>query len=152
MSAPELKEPRVPMNRRTLGGGPKWAWIFQRISGVILIALIFTHLFVNLLTGDGINQIDFAFVAGKWASPLWKWWDFTMLVLAMIHGTNGMRLLVEDYARKVFVRYMLLWALNIAMVVTIVLGTLMIFTFDPCPVDAAGALLPEVPAFCEDVR
>lgn len=141
MSAPELTEPRQPMNRRTLGGAPKWAWIFQRVSGVLLIVLIFTHLFINLLTGDGINQIDFAFVAGKWASPLWQWWDVTMLVLAMIHGTNGMRLLVEDYARRPFVRLMLLWALNIAMVVTIVLGTLVAFTFDPCPEGADPALL-----------
>ena len=141
MSAPELTKPSGPMNRRTLGGAPKWAWIFQRISGVLLIVLIFTHLFVNLLTGDGINQVDFAFVAGKWSSPLWQWWAVTMLILAMIHGTNGMRLLVEDYARRPFLRHMLLWALNIAMVVTIVLGTLVVFTFDPCPPNTDPALL-----------
>ncbi len=152
MSAPELTQPRQPMNRRTLGGASKWAWIFQRVSGVLLIVLIFTHLFVNLLTGDGVNQIDFAFVAGKWSSTLWQWWAVIMLVLAMVHGTNGMRLLVQDYARRPFVRHTLLWALNVAMVVTIVLGTLVVFTFDACPVDAVGELLPEVPAFCEDVR
>lgn len=141
MSAPELTKPSGPINRRTLGGAPKWSWIFQRVSGVLLIVLIFTHLFVNLLTGDGVNQIDFAFVSGKWANPLWQWWAVTMLVLAMIHGTNGMRLLVEDYARRPFVRHMLLWALNIAMVVTIVLGTLVVFTLDPCPPGTDPALL-----------
>lgn len=141
MTAPELTAPKKPMNRRTVGNAEKWGWIFQRASGVILIVLIFTHLFINLMTGDGVNQIDFAFVAGKWASPLWQWWDFTMLVLAMVHGTNGMRMIVNDYARRPFVRQTLQWALNISMVVIIVLGTLVIFTFDPCPAGTDTELL-----------
>ncbi|MFN3867004.1 MAG: succinate dehydrogenase, hydrophobic membrane anchor protein [Demequina sp.] len=152
MTAPELHEPKKPMSRRSRGGTEKWSWIFQRVSGVILIALIFTHLFINLLTGDGINQIDFAFVAGKWASPLWQWWDFTMLVLAMLHGMNGMRVIVNDYARRPFLRNALQWALRISTLVIIVLGSLVIWTFDACPTDSSGELLPEVPAFCEDVR
>jgi succinate dehydrogenase / fumarate reductase membrane anchor subunit len=150
-TAPELSAPRKPMNRRTVGGAARWSWIFQRVSGVILIVLIFTHLFVNLMTGDGVSQIDFAFVAGKWASPLWQWWDFTMLVLAMVHGTNGMRMLVNDYARRPVLREILHWALRIAMVVIIVLGSLVIWTFDPCPVDPSGEFLEGVPTFCEDL-
>lgn len=152
MSAPELTAPRKrPANLRTLGRTQRWSWMFQRISGVILIVLIFTHLFINLMTGDGVSQIDFAFVAGKWASPLWQWWDFAMLVLAMLHGTNGMRILVDDYARKPFMRATLQWALRITCVVIIVLGSLVIWTFDPCPTDAAGELLHGVPSFCESV-
>ncbi|WP_084106050.1 succinate dehydrogenase hydrophobic membrane anchor subunit [Demequina sp. NBRC 110056] len=151
MTAPELTAPKKPMNRRTVGGAERWSWIFQRVSGVILIVLIFTHLFINLMTGDGVSQIDFAFVAGKWASPLWQWWDFAMLVLAMVHGTNGMRMLVNDYATRPFLRETLHWALRITMIVVIVLGSLVIWTFDPCPVDASGALLEGVPSFCESV-
>lgn len=152
MNAPDIPAPKKPMNLRTRGQVQKWAWVFQRVSGVILIVLIFTHLFINLLTGEGVNQIDFAFVAGKWASPLWQWWDFTMLVLAMLHGMNGMRIIVDDYARSPFLRSVLQWALRISTAVIIVLGSLVIWTFEPCPVDSAGELLPEVPAFCEDVR
>ena len=146
MAAPAL----TPIaSRRTIGNAQRWSWMFQRISGVVLIVLIFTHLFVNLMTGDGVNQIDFAFVAGKWASPMWQWWDFTMLVLALLHGTNGMRMIVDDYAHGRYFPQILHWALRISAAVLIVLGTLVIFTFDPCPVDADPALLP---TFCEDVR
>ena len=130
MTAPELTTPRKPMSRRTVGGAERWSWIFQRVSGVILIVLIFTHLFINLMTGDGVSQIDFAFVAGKWASPLWQWWD---------------------YATRPFLRETLHWALRITMIVVIVLGSLVIWTFAPCPVDASGALLEGVPSFCESV-
>ena len=47
----------------------------MRLSGVLLLVLVFGHLFVNLVTGQGIKGVDFAFVAGKWASPFWQVWD-----------------------------------------------------------------------------
>ena len=42
----------------------------MRVSGVLLVVLIFGHLFVNLMVGEGIHGIDFAFVAGKFATPV----------------------------------------------------------------------------------
>jgi succinate dehydrogenase / fumarate reductase membrane anchor subunit len=149
MAAPTITEPRKRMpSGRTRRNAERWSWIFMRASGVLLLVLIFTHLFINLITGDGVNQIDFAFVAGKWASPLWQVWDFTMLWLAMLHGGNGMRLLINDYAGPRS-RIVWQWVLWIAVVAIIVLGSLVIFTFDPCPVGADPNLLPD---FCEDVR
>lgn len=118
----------------------------MRISGPLLIVLIFTHLFVNLFTGEGIKAIDFAFVAGKWADPFWQWWDVAMLWLALTHGTNGMRTVVNDYTENVKVRTSLvvtLWSICAALVL---MGTLVVFTFDPCPAGAAANLLP---SFCE---
>lgn len=132
MAAPELSQP-LPRTRRRLTPGLRWWWIFQRVSGVVLVALIFTHLFVNLVLGDGVSQIDFGFVAGKWASPVWQWWDFAMLVLAMLHGMNGMSYLIGDYARTKRSRTTLNALLGAATAIIIVLGTLVIFTFDPCP-------------------
>jgi succinate dehydrogenase / fumarate reductase membrane anchor subunit len=117
----------------------------MRASGVVLLVLIFGHLFVNLVAGDGISAIDFGFVAGKWASPLWQVWDLLMLWLAMIHGTNGVRTIINDYAERDTTRLVLKLALYTAFVVVVVLGTLVIFTFDPCPPDAAAHLLP---SFC----
>jgi len=132
MTAPELAKP-LPRTRKRLTPALRWWWIFQRVSGVVLVALIFTHLFYNLVLGDGVSQIDFGFVAGKWASPLWQWWDFTMLVLAMLHGMNGMGYLINDYARSQRGRTILHTLLGAATAVIIILGTLVIFTFDPCP-------------------
>jgi len=104
----------------------------MRASGVLLVVLIFGHLFVNLLTGDGIHQLDFAFVAGKLASPFWQWWDVLMLWLALIHGANGMRTIVNDYVTHNGTRRTLVWAIWIVAAFLIVLGTLVVFTFDPC--------------------
>ncbi len=148
MNAPAVVPPRFIRSGRTRPNAEKWSWMFMRISGVFLLVLIFTHLFINLLTGDGVNQIDFAFVAGKWASPLWQVWDLVMLVLALVHGGNGMRLLVNDYAHHRWLRSLLLGALATSVAVIILLGALVIFTFDPCPVGADPALLP---GFCFDL-
>lgn len=129
-------------------GGQNWeriGWIFMRVSGVVLVVLIFGHLFVNLMLGEGIKALDFAFVAGKWAHPFWKIWDALMLVLAFIHGTNGMRTIVNDYVHRPGVRKALQIVLAISAAVMIVLGLLVIFTFDPCPTNAPVELLPK---FC----
>ena len=117
------------------------AWLFMRLSGVVLVVLIFGHLTVNLLVGEGIHAIDFGFVAGKWADPFWQVWDLAMLWLAMLHGTNGVRTIINDYAEKDANRLWLKIVLYAATTVIIILGTLVIFTFDPCPV-ANGVQLP----------
>ncbi|WP_071044687.1 succinate dehydrogenase hydrophobic membrane anchor subunit [Microbacterium luteum] len=128
-----IADPRSarPASRRR-GNLEKWGWMYMRASGVLLVVLIFGHLFVNLMTGDGIHQIDFAFVAGKLASPFWQWWDVLMLWLALIHGANGMRTIVNDYVTHKTTRSVLVWAVWLAAGFLIVLGTLVVFTFDPC--------------------
>jgi succinate dehydrogenase / fumarate reductase membrane anchor subunit len=122
-----------------------YGWVFMRASGVLLLVLIFVHLFVNLVAGEGITAIDFGFVAGKWASPFWQVIDLVMLWLAMLHGTNGMRTIINDYAERDGLRMWLKIALYTAFTVVVVLGTLVIFTFDPCPATAPADLLP---SFC----
>ena len=141
-----------PRDRGGRGRGvnwEKWGWIYMRASGVVLVVLIFGHLFVNLVAGDGVSAIDFAFVAGKWADPFWQFWDLALLWLAMLHGTNGVRTIINDYAERDGVRFWLKMVLYAATTVIIVLGTLVIFTFEPCLTDAAGNLLEASPAFCE---
>jgi succinate dehydrogenase / fumarate reductase membrane anchor subunit len=139
-----IETPNSPRSRKA-ANWEKYGWLFMRISGPLLIVLIFTHLMVNLVLGDGIKAINFAFVAGKWADPFWQWWDFAMLWLAMIHGTNGMRTIVNDYTDRVLVRKLLTTTLWSVCGLLILLGTLVIFTFDPCPAGAAAELLP---SFC----
>jgi succinate dehydrogenase / fumarate reductase membrane anchor subunit len=115
----------------------------MRVSGVVLVVLIFGHLFVNLFTGEGVRAIDWAFVAGKFASPFWIVWDLLLLWLALIHGANGMRTLVNDYSRG-RLRLVLLLALGAATAVLLILGTLVLTTFDPCLGDATTDALSEL--------
>jgi len=142
--APRPPKPR-PARLTTRGNTELYGWVFMRASGVLLLVLIFGHLFVNLVAGEGISAIDFGFVAGKWASPFWQVWDLLMLWLAMIHGTNGVRTIINDYAERDGTRMTLKALLYLAFVIVVVLGTLVIFTFDPCPSGSPADLLP---SFC----
>lgn len=129
-TAPTIDPPRSRRSRT--GNFELNMWLFMRGSGVLLVVLVFGHLFVNLITGEGIHQVDFGFVAGKWANPFWQVWDLAMLWLAMLHGGNGLRTIISDYATRPSTRFALKTLLYFATAVVIVLGTLVIFTFDPC--------------------
>ena len=137
--------PRTVGPRRNI---EKYGWIYQRVSGVVLVVLIFGHLFINLVAGEGVKQIDFAFIAGKYATPFWQVWDGLMLWLALIHGGNGMRTITNDYVTNPAANRLLKGAILVAVALLILLGTLVITTFDPCPSNAAPGTLP---SFCSAI-
>lgn len=122
------------------------SWVFMRISGALLVLLILGHLAVNLVVGGGINAIDFALVAGRYTNPFWQLWSLAILWLAMLHGANGMRTLIHDYTERPATRAAVTVTLYVTTATIITLGTLVIFSFDPCPARADPAL---VPSFCE---
>ena len=103
----------------------------MRISGVVLVFLVLGHLFIMTVLDGGVQQINFAFVAGRWSSPFWQTWDLLMLWLAQLHGANGLRTIINDYAERDRTRFWLKMLLYVSTVLILVLGTLVIFTFDP---------------------
>jgi succinate dehydrogenase / fumarate reductase membrane anchor subunit len=146
------------VRRRSGPNWEKWGWVYMRASGLLLVVLIFGHLFVNLYAGQGVSALDFAFVAGKYATPFWQVYDLLLLWLALIHGANGIRTLINDYSispagrglsRLLSPHFLMKSALLASTAVLLLLGTLVIFTFDPCPANSTPELLP---SFCAAVR
>jgi succinate dehydrogenase / fumarate reductase membrane anchor subunit len=152
-----IESPRAkPTAPRRGRNWEKAGWLYMRASGVLLVILIFGHLFVNLYSGDGVKGLDFNFVADKYATPFWQVYDELLLVLALVHGSNGMRTVVNDYATStrplifgLTMNRILKGALLVSTIALIILGTLVIFTFDPCP---AGAPSDLIPAACSVVK
>lgn len=141
MSAPAIEAPRSPnktstlRDRRTPRSGRTnfelYSWLFMRFSGLLLTFLVLGHLCIMLVLDGGIEKIDFAFVAGRWASPFWQVWDLLTLWLATLHGTNGMRTVINDYAEKDATRFVFKALLYFAALLMVLLGSLVIFTFNP---------------------
>jgi succinate dehydrogenase / fumarate reductase membrane anchor subunit len=123
------RRPRRPAARRS--NGELYSWLFMRLSGLLLVVLVLGHLFIMNILDGGVHRIGFAFVSGRWASPFWQVWDLSMLWLAQLHGTNGLRVIINDYAQRDGTRFWLKMLLYTASTLVIVLGTLVIFTFDP---------------------
>ena len=152
MTIADPKAPRsrpTPLGRRTTRTNAEAAgWAFMRLSGVVMVVLVLVHLVNNLVVPEnGVRSIDFAFVAGRWASPFWQLWDLLLLWVAMMHGANGLRLIINDYGTKHSTRMWLKLLVGVAFLVMVGLGTMVIFTFDPCPI-VDGALLDGAPSFC----
>lgn len=132
--APVIEPPRKRTGKTPKGSRTNfemYAWLFMRLSGIVLVVLVIGHLLIQLVLDGGVSKIGFAFVAGRWASPFWQVWDLAMLWLAMLHGANGLRTVINDYAERDNTRFWLKMLLYTATVFTVLLGTLVIFTFDP---------------------
>ena len=84
-----------------------YSWIFMRLSGMVLVVLVLGHLLIMNMLDGGVQRINLAFVAGRWASPFWQVWDLLMLWLAVLHGANGLRTIINDYARRDGTRFWL---------------------------------------------
>lgn len=126
-----LDSPRAPRRNTSMPNFEKYAWLFMRFSGVVLLFLVVGHLFIGLMWQDGVYRIDFNYIAQRWASPFWQIWDLVMLWLAQLHGGNGMRTIIADYARKDSTKFWLNSALAISMLLVLVVGTYTLLTFNP---------------------
>ena len=112
-----------------------WSWFFMRISGVVLLFLVLIHLYVMHVMDGGVERVSFAFVAERWDNVGWKTFDWIMLFLALLHGANGLRIVIDDYIRTPGTRAAVKTVLYTATVILMIMGTAVVVTFDP----AAGA-------------
>src|ERR1700712_2177699 len=120
-----------PSGNRSKTNFELYAWVFMRLSGLALIFLVLGHLLIMNILDGGVQRINFAFVAGRYSSPFWRTWDLLMLWLAEMHGTNGLRTVINDYAERPQSRFWLKMLLYASATLVLTLGTLVIFTFDP---------------------
>ena len=108
-----------------------YAWVYVRLSGVLLLVLVLGHTFqMHVLVG--VNHIDFALVSARWAGAGWRAYDLAMLLLAMPHAALGVRGLAYEHVAPRIRGPFLAATLAVCLVVT-VLGAWVIITF-PNPV------------------
>ena len=115
---------------RPTGGLELYAWLFMRVSGIALLLLALGHLAIMHLI-NSVEDINFAFVAARWANPLWRIYDWFLLFLALLHGFNGVRVMVDDYVRSPGLRVVSLVALYSLVLFFLFAGSLVILTFHP---------------------
>ena len=116
---------------RPTGGFELWSWLFMRVSGLVLLLLAVGHVLIMHVLDEGVDRVDFGFVAARWGSPFWRAWDWALLVLALIHGINGLRIIVQDYVRWPGLRLAVNMFFYVTGFILFVLGTVIVFTFDP---------------------
>ena len=119
-SSAELPGDRfTPAHARPEGGFELWAWLFMRVSGVLLLALALGHLVIMHLINN-VDNINFAFVAARYRGAFWRAYDLALLLLALFHGLNGLRTICDDHLRGIWKRV----AFCAVVIVGILFGTL----------------------------
>jgi succinate dehydrogenase membrane anchor subunit len=123
---------------RPAGGSfETFSWYFFRISGILLIFLAIIHLFLNHVTTD-VSCTSYQLVSIRYENPFWRLYDWLLLTLALLHGMNGLRVVIDDYVRTRGWRLTLQSAVGIVTLVFFLLGTITLITFHP----VAGSLGP----------
>lgn len=103
-------------------------WYYMRISGLILVFLALIHFAITHIVND-VVETDFAFVQTRWSNPLWRFFDWTLLALALSHGVIGVRTIAEDYIREPRLRVAVKALLFTVVAGIFLLGTITIVTF-----------------------
>ena len=108
-----------------------YSWLFMRFSGVVLVFLVLGHLFIMNILDGGVHRIDFAFVAGRWASPFWQIWDLLHAVAGRAARRQRPAHDHQRLRRRDSTRFWLKMLLCTASVLHRAAGHPVIFTFDP---------------------
>lgn len=76
-------------------------WYTQRVTGALLVILLVAHFWVEhfmsktMLRGD----ISYEAILSRISNPVWQAIDISFLLVALLHGLNGLRNIVLDYSR-----------------------------------------------------
>ncbi len=102
----------------------------MRVSGILLLFMALGHLIIMHVINN-VDVINYQFVVRRYATPFWRTYDLIMLWLALIHGVNGVRTLVDDYISARGWRVASLASLYVVSFIILALGSLIILTFQP---------------------
>lgn len=128
-------------SRPASGGFETFSWYFFRVSGVALIFLAIIHLFINHVSTD-VSCTSYQLVAIRYSNPFWRVYDWLLLTLALLHGMNGLRIIIDDYIQNRGMRLTLQSTLGLLTLVFFLLGTITLVTFQPVPGSLGPSCLP----------
>ncbi len=120
-------------NLPSSGSFELYAWFFMRVSGLLLLFLAIGHLVIMHVINN-IDQINYQFVANRWVGSwgfFWRTYDGSMLILALIHGLNGLRTILDDFLRPGGRRTLCMALLYVCGFIFLMLGLLTVVTFTP---------------------
>ena len=105
-----------------------YAYMFMRMSGLVLLFLAVGHVLIQLILND-VHNLTLQFVADQWNSWGWRAYDILLLFFAVTHGYNGLRNILEDYIHNEKLMNFLYYVLGIFVVATVLWSAYAIATF-----------------------
>ncbi len=106
----------------------RYAYLYMRLSGVMLLFLAVGHIMIQLVI-NSVHSLTLQFVADQWKSWGWRVYDLLLLIFAVSHGYNGLRNILEDYIHNEAVMKVIYYILGVFVVATIIWSAVAIATF-----------------------
>ncbi|SRR5690625_4970261 len=103
-------------------------WVFMRVSGLILVFLVFGHVWFNNIQIN-VAIVDYDYVATRFSRSWVKIYDTFLLGFAMLHGMNGLRYQIEDYVQHPGRRFWWKVILFTVAAVIFVMGAMTLWAF-----------------------
>jgi len=105
------------------------AWVFMRVSGVLLLFMAVYHLvWWNLVVG--VEHLSAQVVLERWNHPFWRLYNVGLASFALLHGLNGLRYVIEDYVRSPEARRTVKAIAYTVVLLTLAWGLFALLTFD----------------------
>jgi succinate dehydrogenase / fumarate reductase membrane anchor subunit len=123
-----MEHTAAPRRPTASGRFEVYSWFFMRISGLALVLLVLVHFGVMHLY-YGVMRIDWSVVAMRYQTPFWRMYDLLLLLLALTHGLNGAKIVIDDYVHGRGWRVAVLSCLGVLGAVLMVMGAFTILTF-----------------------
>jgi succinate dehydrogenase / fumarate reductase membrane anchor subunit len=135
-----LGNPPAPRRGPPEGTGrERFWWWFMRLSGLALVFLALGHMLImHVLVQLSGQEVNFAFVTSRWGTPFWRIYDAVLLVLALIHGVNGARVVITDLVPRGGIRSVLVIGLGLVALAWLFLGLMVVIFFNPDTAPAVG--------------
>ena len=116
-------------NKKLYVAGGGLSWLFQRLSGVYLLAIILIHFWFIHYAGNG--ELTYQSVAARLATPFWKTLDVSFLLLALYHGLNGIWAIAQDWVKRDGLRMLIYGVIVVVAFIFAVLGMITVIGFRP---------------------
>ncbi len=101
------------------------AWKYMRWSGVLLVPLVFGHLFyMHIINSVAVIEGAEWVAEHRWAYLNVRIYDAFVLWFAGLHGFNGLRVVVNDYVHDKRTNSVLTVGIALLMVVVLFLGSI----------------------------
>ena len=109
------------------GGAETFIWYLMRLTGLALFVLALTHFLILHVLYDPSRQNAEWITTMRWNSLFWRAFDWSLLMMVLIHAFLGVRTVVTDYLHG-GVRTATLMGLYLLAIGLFAIGTLVVMT------------------------
>ncbi len=109
-------------------------WVFMRVSGVMLVFLVLGHLYTRAVLFNFHHDLTYDVVARNMSTVTWKFYNWLLLFLSILHGTNGLRYIIDDYLPSPRARVWVKVIVYTLVFLVVVFGTISLWAWNYTPV------------------